>query len=751
MKKGSQQNRVAIPLPFARKNNSTRPTPTGSASPAITPIDSSGASAKGKSDDGGEPAVGEVAGKASAPAPAPRQEQVIAEEPQHSVETPVSSDTSSLPLTNGATSNRQVNGVSSQPAVMTNGMADNFSPPASAGSDSTRKPSDRFDMRHIRTELPPAFVPSAGQHTPQSASSSQSYPRQQPPGLPHAHPNNLSNSGIVFGGIDSVNSSPAPPPNSSSGFAPPQYAPPAPYSHAHHASEPHPPRMAPSGFFQQPPPWGMRQAFAPAQSTYHPHAHMPARPPPREGQRQASGSLPNGNGTRSRSDSQSSALAQTAQREIQSPAGLDQSIDGARAMFHEPRPTFPPPPRQFPPHTPHGSQHFPHPDVATALDNAEAMRSHVFSNFESAEFADCHLQITEENGPNRQGIDAHKIVLARSPALVDIIRKGGSLENGMDKTQLHILLPGRHTRVSAFLEALRYLYGGPLPPFEQYALGPQASAEDRVQQALAYIATGAWLKLTPFAHRGVEIATNVLQWSTVPTVLDFVMLGGLSQTWTVDDGSEERTSTCSSDDSLTKPEAGGLPTYDPYATALLTRQLDFMAHNFPPNFYLDSAAPQSTFCPRLPAQASKHESKPSRSDPRLSKIRFGEHPIEDHSRPSNATTTLSSILLSLPFPLLKYLLEHPILPGRIGAETVASIMRQVVHEREIRRQRTLKGRAANQNTEDTEPHLVQNLYWEESVEFSTQPLHQAGFRLARRRRGIATPPTSSGVESEQSK
>ncbi|KXT05124.1 hypothetical protein AC578_7597 [Pseudocercospora eumusae] len=761
MKKGSQQNRVAIPLPLARKNHSTRPTPTRSASPAVTPIHSSAASATAKSDDGAEPAVGEAARTALPPVPRQEQEQeqehVIAKEPQQSLETPVSSRSNSLPLTNGTLSNPQLDAVSSQSAATTNGigtgMANNISPPASAGSDSTHKPSDSFDMRQIRTELPPAFVPSAGQDTPQSASSSHSHSRQQPPRLPHAHPNNLSNSGIVFGGIDSVNSSPAPPPNLSSAFAPPQYAPPAPYSHAHHASEPHPPRMAPSVFFHQPPPWGMRQAFAPAQSAYHPHAHMPARPPPREGPRQASGSMPNGNGSRSRSDSQSSALAQSAQREIQSPVGLDQSIDSARPMFHESRPTFPPPPppRQFPPHTPHGSQHFPHPDVATAFDNAEAMRSHVSSNFENAELADCHLQITEENGPNRQVVDGHKLILARSPTLLEIIRKSGSLENGMDKTQLHIMLPGRHTRVSAFLEALRYLYGGPLPSFEQYTLGPQASVEDRVQQALQYIATGTWLKLTPLAHRGLEIATNQLQWCTVTTVLEFVMLGGLSQAWTVDDGSEERTSTCSSDDSLTKPEAGGLPAYDPYATALLTRLLEFMAHNFPPNFYLDSAAPQSAGCPRLPAQAPKHENRPSRSDPRLSKIRFGEHPIEDHSRPSTGTTTISSILLSLPFPLLKYLLEHPILPGRIGAETVASVMRQVVQEREVRRQRTLKGRAANQNTEDTEPHLVQNLYWEESVEFSSQPQHQVGFRLARRRRGIATPPTSSGVESEQSK
>lgn len=214
--------------------------------------------------------------------------------------------------------------------------------------------------------------------------------------------------------------------------------------------------------------------------------------------------------------------------------------------------------------------------------------------------------------------------------------------------------------------------------------------------------------------------------------------------WPIEDGSEE-ISTCSSDDSLNKPEAGGSPTHDPYSSGLLHRVIEFIVQNFPSDFYLDPIAPQLAACPRLPAVMS-HESKPSRSDPRLVKIRFGE--FEDEKRPSQLTTTMSSILLSLPFPLLKYLLEHPMLSNRLGPETVSSIMRQVVGEREVRRQRALKARTISNIEDRIERPLIQNLYWEEGVEQST--LHKAGFRLARKRRGIDTPP-SSGAGSERAK
>ena len=211
--------------------------------------------------------------------------------------------------------------------------------------------------------------------------------------------------------------------------------------------------------------------------------------------------------------------------------------------------------------------------------------------------------------------------------------------------------------------------------------------------------------------------------------------------WTFDDGSEGPFSASSSDDSLGRSEITGQPSYDPYSTALLQRMVDFTVHVFPPNFYLDASAPQLEACPRLPPlpKPAGHETRSSVSDPRLSQIRFGEIP----TGPSFTTTMISSILLSLPFQLLKVVLEHFIFATRLGPETAASIMRQVVQERETRRVRVLKARTDGKVPGSTDPQLLQNLYWEEFVEPSAQ--HKVGSRLARRKKGIETP-LSSGPE-----
>lgn len=617
-----------------------------------------------------------------------------------------------------------------------------------------RKPVDRFDMRQIRTELPPAFIPAADHYTPQSASSSQN--RFQQPVLPHAHPTHPSASSIVFGGHDSAGSSPAPPLSSNSAFAPPQNAQPPPFfGHAHHTSESQGQRAYHPGYQQPPMPWQMRPGFAPGmpQPYYHPHAHVPMRYPPREAFMPAAPLLSNGHGPRSRSGSHASSAALDAQKvgsDLQSPIGIDQSADAARAMFPEQKAVFPGHPRHLPPQP---QQHMPpppnfaHPEMAMHLENAELLREHVLSQLRNPELADCHLQISEQKGHGRQYLEAHKLVLARSSTLLAIIRDSEAPAAATLKTQVHVQLKGNYIRVGPFVEAVKYLYGAPLPPFDMFGAAG-APVEERMELALQHIATGAWLNIPGFAHRGVEVSASMLNWETMPQALGFALHGGLAQMWPIEDGSEERVSTCSSDDSLNKPEAGGSPSYDPFSSGLLHRAIDFTVQHLPPNFYLDSTAPQLAACPRLPTFQPSHESKSSRSDPRLSKIRFGEIPVDDHQRPSFATTTVSSILLSLPFPLLKFLLEHPALSNRLGAETVASIMRQVVNEREVRRQKALKAHNVNHGEDGTDSTAVQNLYWEELVE--PFPQNRAGFRLARRRRGIDTPP-SSGNESERTK
>ena len=643
---------------------------------------------------------------------------------------------------------------------------------ATASPASSRKPTDRFDMRHIRTELPPAFVPSAENHTPKSAGSSHS---NRPQFYAQGHPTHPSANSIVFGGQDSSTSSPAPPLSPGSGFVPPPYAnfgaAQQPYyssqGHSHHASEPYGRRMYQPTYPQPAMAWAMRQGYGnavPQAPYFQPHGHVPFHYPPREVFTPAEAQRPNGQSSRSRSMSQASSGVQDPRKSaqtLQSPLSPEDAQDSSKTMFSEPKAAFlghaHPRQPQFNPQMPPPPQ-YPHPDVTSGMENAEALRAHVHSYFSNPTLADCFLSIVDESDGSQQTILGHRIILSRSTTILALIQDvipGSFYDTGnkMIPNEVQVSLKGQYVGINAFTDAIKYLYGGPLLQLDHHRPGSSAgeripSNVDRMENALRHIATGSWLRLPAVAGRGVDVAGGLLHWDTISTALAFALDGGLSHIWTVEDGSEDRASTSSSDDSLGRTEIAAAPTYDPYSTHLLQRIVDFTVHVFPPNFYLDASAPQLSACPRLPSIPQGHGSQKSRSDPRLSQIRFGEIPIEDHQRPSFATTTISSVLLSLPFPLLKCVLEHYDLAARLGSETVASIMRQVVAERETRRAKVLQARVTGQADEVTNTRLVQNLYWVESVEPTTQ--HRAGFRLARRKREIDTPP-SSGACSELNK
>ncbi|KXL47010.1 hypothetical protein M433DRAFT_56578, partial [Acidomyces richmondensis BFW] len=600
----------------------------------------------------------------------------------------------------------------------------------------SHKANNKLDMRPIRAELPPAFVPSTGTHILESATSF------DPKGiLPRPHHPSAGN--IVFGGEDSGASSPAPPHSAGSAFSPPPYGS---QGHSHHASEPYMQRSYPPNGGPPANAWNGRYPSHMSQPPFFlPH---PFRYPSRETFTPVESRQRNGHYSRSRSVSQTSSGAAHAGDTMQSPGAPDIHTENLKALFYEPKTVFIPGPpnlrRQQQQsqqhdyhhyhhhhHQHHDANHIPslpppavsHPDTTADLENSEALRDHIYANFANPTLADCHLQIVDEKDGSLNYLDGHKLVLSRSPKLLQLIRSSEHANSDTVKTQVHVSLQGRYLHVKPFMECIKILYGGHLLPIDHSRVtmglsGTYLSNDERIRAALEYIATGAWLKVPTIAAWGIDIASTSLHWDTVASVLSFALDGGLSSIWNVEDGSEDK-------------NGAGSPTYDPYSTQLLHRVVDFIVHVFPPNFYLDSSAQQLNSCPRLPAQPAGHETQRSRSDPRLSQIRFGEVPVDDHQRPSVVTTTISSVLLSLPFALLKCILEHEILVARIGADTVASIMRSVVHERELRRQKALKIHPTTRADQSSDVLLFQNLYWEEVAE----PAHQyrAGYRLARRR------------------
>lgn len=654
---------------------------------------------------------------------------------ENGIETPRSHGSANMSISAGAMPDIASTGVLGQPAASINGQTDSSSTATTATSSGSRKQVDRLDMRQVRSELPPAFVPSG---TPLSASSQ----FRPPPSGPHAHPSHPSASSIVFGGHDSSTSSPAPPVSAGSAYSVPPQQHPA-FAQTQFAEPPsqriyHPayaqgqvrPEHAPG-----PPP--------PAHTYYNSNGQLPPRypaAPPRDNH--VNGYAVNGHGLTSRQGSRHSSAAHDGFRsdvDLQSPIGVDQAAENVPPGFRDARMPF---------HAHHHQNSSMHsrgnPPYLMEMENAESLRAHVLSQFRNPDLSDCQLQIIEESGPGRQYMDAHKLVLSRSPTLLNLIGSNEHPAAAAQRTQIQVVLKGQHLRVDAFLNAVAFLYGGSLPSAPMTSI----SLEDRMQFAFQHIAVGMWLRVAAVADRGMTIALETLSWETIPAVLAFGLQGGLGATWPIDDSNEEKTSTCSSDDAFIKPEVGGVPFYDPYASTILHRTVDYIVHNCPPEFYLDPAAPQLEHTQRLPVAPTGHESKSSRSDPRLSKIRFGEAPASDHQRPDSITTHISSILLSLPFPVLKFLLEHPVLPARIGPETVASITRQVINERETRRQKAHKAHATIPGISTAEGYLIQNLFWEEYVEPSYH--RRAGCRLARKRQGTVTPP-SSGNESERVK
>ena len=631
------------------------------------------------------------------------------------------------------------------------------SAPAATDATPLRKPS------HIRTELPPAFVPLSGQYSSHSASSSRQLNHIPQPFQPQAPLPRTGTNGIVFGDVESSESSPVPPQSSGSTYVqPPQqqmqrpFQPPpfAPVNHAHHFSEPQAYHAFP-GAYAPPQAWNPQRGFYPAQQ--YPQFPLSNQPPYRYPTQDHFAPVevgqPNVPSALSRSASPGSAYAEASR------VGHDMRTEGGAKAFPDPKPHFsnqpsfrqPPFARQLPIQ----QQTIPPQDFRLDIDNAQMLRDHVRSQFSKPALTDCHLQLSHDSDASTQRIEAHKLILARSPTLLRLIQDASETH----RPQLDVHLPGKHLSLHTFNECLKYIYGGQLPPLDPPHRSSVSFTEpiraqvDRMEQALQRIATGAWLEMPAIAWRGMNVATNTMNWDTLSTALEFGLDGGISPAWTLDDGSEERSSTTSSDDSnIRLDSAPSAPTYDPYATPLLQSIFQFMLHSFPPDFYPDTAAPQLEVCPRLPPlppqptqQPQQHEkNKLSRSaDPRLSQIRFGELPSEEANapRPSAVTTMISSLLFSLPFALLKFLLEHPILSDRMGAETVGSIMRQTVVERENRRLRCLKAKQSAVAARGSEHEHETNLYWEESVEVTGHG--RLGLRLFRRRKGVETPPSSS--------
>ncbi|KAH7045897.1 hypothetical protein B0J12DRAFT_144964 [Macrophomina phaseolina] len=748
----------AIPLPFARAQRPNKPLSSEHATPTVHDSSSENAPRITAPADpphpepAAEPAVAVRERLAFQNGNDAREESGSKNEASAELQTP----DSAAPVTSGAVA------VNSTPTVE-QGIGSTLQQKQS-GQDQVQEPDhavSREPHNHAAlhasrsqrppSELPPPFYPSTDRSTPTSTTSS-TFTRSQPPSNPAVmHNSRPSANGIVFGGYpDSSSVSPAPPvTNGNLPYPPPpgpyptanMIAPPYPFpGHAHHFSEPHTammPAPTPAGMptagsanfgwkrFDQPIPPHMR----PAHSTPSPNAPNPGFSPVHPGPAYGQSFSPvhvNCVNTLSRSGSQASSPRLPVMDDVPVDALPEKrfipSMQNGVAPRKTPVPVFQP--AQPPPGIEFG------------------LRDYMRSQFGGRAYADYVLKLYPGGGRAMiLNLPVHGIILGRNRKFAELMARShpGHTENGM--RVLNVLAEDRFLEGLIFAEALKYLYSEDMlspgnfthgmPPFTGRSANTdrQGSPVRRMSDALAYAAAGFWLEIRCIVSRGLDIATELLRWDTVETALAFAVDGGLDSSWRVDDTAEDS----SSDDASSRFDTDLAPTYGSFSTQFLQTINGFLLHNFPEDFELDTCASQLHDIVRLP---SVNEPRPTSRNPRLSQIRFGEVPVEAAGPSQAIVSILSSILLSLPFPVLKALLEDFVLCSRLGKTRVGQLMHSIVEEREARRRKVLKDPRAQLEKDES---VKQNLLWCERVEPSQ---HASGFRLARSRQDIDTPASS---------
>jgi hypothetical protein len=149
--------------------------------------------------------------------------------------------------------------------------------------------------------------------------------------------------------------------------------------------------------------------------------------------------------------------------------------------------------------------------------------------------------------------------------------------------------------------------------------------------------------------------------------------------------------------------------------------VQFVVFNFPKDFSLYQSASELASVSRLPVVQGR---KPSTSDPRLSRIQFGDIPLEPDTS-LEISTKLSSVLLSLPLYVLQAIFEAYFLGGKLGWSKVGAVMRDVIEERERRRLQVFK--IGTRILETPSPEQWEQTKWEERAEPSEKS--SSGFVL----------------------
>ena len=352
-----------------------------------------------------------------------------------------------------------------------------------------------------------------------------------------------------------------------------------------------------------------------------------------------------------------------------------------------------------------------------ALSDQLSVSNHLLQHFNSgSSYADCCLQVTHKSQRfQKTEFWLHSLLVAQSPTLQALLNNSEAGSNG--KRILCLEVHDRYATPVAIGSALRVCYGD--SPFlftgsaarTERSQSAAAISVSWMENVLAYAAAGRVLQLQPIVTRGMQIASAIMHWDNLEAALSFTLDPGLDRIGDLNspffpqkEPVTEITSPHIKSDS--KLNVGAPQTSINASTDLLYKCLHFILANFPRSWNLDASARPLADNDRLPMIAEKR-SPVSKS--RLSRIQFGDYPSEIDAKSNDPNTILSSIILSLPFTLLKYLWD------RFEEPVIRRNGRLITLEREQRRLRVLKVHSASFIQKQAAADIWAEAGWEEFV------------------------------------
>lgn len=338
-------------------------------------------------------------------------------------------------------------------------------------------------------------------------------------------------------------------------------------------------------------------------------------------------------------------------------------------------------------------------------DDADGLVDYLVQQFGLPETSDSAVELRfADNRAAPVRMSGHRLIFARSSAIAHQSR-----QQSADQRLVVLETDDKWIRPDTFYMAVQRLYGLPLlplpPPMSGMNGGDFANAgslDDQLDFALAYAAAGKLLEWDPVLQRGCEIAAQLINWQTVEKALEFALDGF------VDKGSYESY----------KYEIG--------SKILLHGIANFIIANLPPTFSLDTAVKESRVFSRLPVDPGMEQKPapaPAEAAPivvrgsqnpqggrghrhQLSNIQFGDLSLLDGANGAASQTpkasqqarplshaTLSRVLLSLPFGVLKMILESAgtrDANGQSSPDSRYRVIHEAVAEREARRIRVIE-------------------------------------------------------------